>query len=131
MYQMRKLFGTLIPSFLACPSPKTETTIRPTAWLDGLRGWASLIVFSFHFIHAYHKWHSLGYGFEDNWLLVELPFIRLFYSGEAMVYVFFIVSGYSLAWGKKPTILKIFLSSLTVDHRSVDGTSSWISTKVS
>jgi peptidoglycan/LPS O-acetylase OafA/YrhL len=99
MHRMRNWVGALVPSFLACSSSHPEQTIRPTAWLDGLRGWASLIVFSFHFTHAYHKWSSFGYGSDGNWLFVELPFVRIFYAGEAMVYVFFIVSGYSLAWG--------------------------------
>jgi peptidoglycan/LPS O-acetylase OafA/YrhL len=72
----------------------------PTAWLDGMRGYAALFVSLYHLRIGYSSTVHLGYGArpEDNNLL-ELPIIRLLTAGQAMVAVFFFVSGFSLAWG--------------------------------
>jgi peptidoglycan/LPS O-acetylase OafA/YrhL len=94
----------LLPTFLYNrfnPHPQAAKKIHSTAWLDGVRGYAALFVFFFHYCYAYHTQVDYGYGFDpesgSNWNVVQLPIIRLFYSGPAMVSIFFIVSGYSLS----------------------------------
>jgi peptidoglycan/LPS O-acetylase OafA/YrhL len=81
---------TTIPN-LARPSP--------TAWLDGLRGFASVFVSLYHLRHGYTDDVHIGYGGGTNRSILQLPFIRLIFAGPAMVAMFFLVSGYSLSWG--------------------------------
>jgi peptidoglycan/LPS O-acetylase OafA/YrhL len=65
--------------------------------LDGLRGYASCIVFIFHSVWAYSPMVYYGYGFQNNRWLHQLPFFRLIYAGYTMVFLFYIVSGYVLS----------------------------------
>src|ERR1700760_387247 len=96
-------FSWILPSFLSDLAQPSDThsnrSIRPTAWLDGLRGWASLFVFFYHFNANYNSWNGLGWGYQDNRTLLTLPVIRTVIAGPGMVSLFFVVSGYSLAWG--------------------------------
>jgi len=90
----------LRPSFWPGADKSTSSRkLHPTAWLDGLRGVASLMVL-FH--HASVLWYyplNRGWGSSPNdYHFVQLPFIRLFYSGPAMVAIFFVVSGFSLSY---------------------------------
>jgi hypothetical protein len=77
----------LLPSFLLTNDvPSRSVEIRSTAWLDGLRGWASLIVFFYHFSYSFHNWVVPGYGVDgQNHKLLQLPFLRLIAAGPAMV----------------------------------------------
>ncbi|ORY76309.1 acyltransferase 3 [Protomyces lactucae-debilis] len=72
----------------------TPTKLRPTAWLDGLRGVAAFEVTLFHYADVWTL-TDMAYGVEGSrgqWL--RLPMIRSFYnSGRAMVCVFFVISG--------------------------------------
>ncbi|OJD34452.1 acyltransferase [Diplodia corticola] len=69
-----------------------------TAYLDGLRGIAALVVFSFHTLWAYCGLVEYGYGDgAKNRHFIQLPFVRLFHAGHAMVPVFFVVGGYVMA----------------------------------
>jgi peptidoglycan/LPS O-acetylase OafA/YrhL len=72
--------------------------LRPSDSLNGLRGIAALFVFFFHVIFTYSNFHEFGYGSspENTWL-VQLPFVRIWYSGHAMIAIFFVVGGYVLA----------------------------------
>jgi len=98
----RQLLSFLKPSFLhrAEHGISSEKAIaRPpsrTEYLDGVRGVASLIVFNLHWIHVVYPSVNSGWGYKHHefWLL---PFVRLFYSGAAMVSIFFIVSGFVLS----------------------------------
>ncbi|KAL2074018.1 hypothetical protein VTL71DRAFT_7796 [Oculimacula yallundae] len=91
------------PSFMRRGDGKKQR-LHPTAWLDGLRGVASLMVV-FH--HSSVLWYwplNRGWGSSpDDYHFVQLPIIRLFYSGPAMVAIFFVVSGFSLSY--KPLLL--------------------------
>lgn len=73
--------------------------LHATAWLDGLRGVASLLVVFHHcsvlwYMPLNRGWHSSPADVS----LVQLPIIRLFYSGPPMVAIFFIISGFSLSY---------------------------------
>ncbi|KAF1840351.1 acyltransferas-like protein [Cucurbitaria berberidis CBS 394.84] len=92
------------PEFLSLRpgSPKKQST-RPTAWLDGLRGFAALMVY----IHHNQLWshggkgnliYENGFGYEGRHYFAALPFVRLFFSGgHFAVAIFFVISGYVLS----------------------------------
>ncbi|RYP43008.1 hypothetical protein DL770_011891 [Monosporascus sp. CRB-9-2] len=94
----------LRPSFLrkqsssadASFSEKSSPAKPRTEYLDGVRGAASLIVFSLHWNHVHFPSVNSGWGYKDKTSLWLLPFVRLTYSGAAMVAVFFVVSGFVL-----------------------------------
>ena len=85
----------------------TETKQQPlrrTAYLDGLRGFAALLVYSLH----HQVWGHSGimgefilenaYGYHEKYYFVCLPFIRILFSGGHLaVAVFFVISGYVLS----------------------------------
>jgi peptidoglycan/LPS O-acetylase OafA/YrhL len=85
------------------PAPK----LRPSAALDGFRGFAALSVFFSHILFSYTDSFEYGYGntrSEKNDLLIQLPFIKLAYSGHAMVVVFFVIGGYVGSLGPLKTL---------------------------
>ncbi|KAI0436962.1 acyltransferase 3 [Xylaria telfairii] len=92
------------PSFLLRtaqkPAPMGEVTSskkkHATEYLDGVRGVASLIVFILHWSHNSYPAVNSGWGYEGNTSFWLLPFVRLIFSGAAMVAVFFVVSGFVL-----------------------------------
>jgi peptidoglycan/LPS O-acetylase OafA/YrhL len=95
----RTFLVALSPSFFHPPPNKTYKTLHPTDWLNGLRGVASLMVVFHHssllcYPEIMHGWGSTP----QNRLFVQLPLIRIFHSGSAMVAIFFIVSGFSLSY---------------------------------
>lgn len=78
----------LVPSFIQeyISPPTKEKKLHPTAWLDGLRGYAALFVFWYHMMNPFHPHHLEGYGYNpsgSHW--IQLPIIRLVYSGNVMV----------------------------------------------
>ncbi|PGH11355.1 hypothetical protein AJ80_07146 [Polytolypa hystricis UAMH7299] len=67
--------------------------------LDGLRGWACLLVFNFHFLFTYTHKTMIGWGFGgENWGIHQLPIIHMLISGHVMVAIFFVISGYVLSY---------------------------------
>jgi peptidoglycan/LPS O-acetylase OafA/YrhL len=102
----------LLPSFARSrifPSPATETPkkpLNPTAYLDGLRGVAALIVCCYHWMYFTFPHVKMGYPTleedlkkhsGDRWLWVRLPFIHTLQSGRGSVAVFFVISGIVLS----------------------------------
>ncbi|KAI5860617.1 acyltransferase family-domain-containing protein [Durotheca rogersii] len=93
------------PSFLRKQSPASgsekygEASRKPhsTEYLDGVRGVASLIVFILHWSHIPYPAVNSGWGYKDNTSFWLLPFVRIVYSGAAMVSIFFVVSGFVLS----------------------------------
>lgn len=77
--------------------------LRPTAYLDGLRGFAAFLVYWHH--HQLwarpleqSKFLETAYGFEGQYYFAALPGIRtFFYGGHFAVATFFVISGFVLS----------------------------------
>jgi peptidoglycan/LPS O-acetylase OafA/YrhL len=68
---------------------------RPTAWLDGLRGCAALVVTMYHFAYFW-PWAQQGYAVtEQDYHWLQFYFVRLIISGDFSVRIFFVISGQS------------------------------------
>ncbi|KAK4098357.1 hypothetical protein N658DRAFT_509691 [Parathielavia hyrcaniae] len=77
--------------------------LRPTAYLDGLRGFAAFLVY----IHHHELWAHGGksgiifenaFGYNGEFYLANFHFIRNFFTGgHAAVAVFYVISGYVLS----------------------------------
>lgn len=88
----------LTPSFLSPRSTLRFQEYKPnsTEWLDGLRGIAAFFVFIYHFVVVYVAEHDFAWDPVRHPNFIYLPVLRLFYSGTAMVRIFFVVSGFAL-----------------------------------
>ncbi|EAW10319.1 acyltransferase family protein [Aspergillus clavatus NRRL 1] len=99
---LRKLGIALTPSYLqhwVGGEPPQLTKLHAIAALDGLRGWACLLVFNFHFLFTYTWKVAVGWGFNgENYGILHLPIIHLLVSGHIMVAIFFVISGYVLSY---------------------------------
>lgn len=91
------------PSFMRRAAPLTEKEltaprkVHPTEYLDGVRGVACLVVFILHWSHIPYPCINSGWGYDNNYSIWMLPYVRLIYSGAAMVAIFFMVSGFVLS----------------------------------
>lgn len=96
----RRLLRCLVPSFLSRSEGPDRDAVRPTDFLDGLRGYAAFIVFFYHFVVPAHPKAHIGYGggngVTDRWV-TQLPIFRLIISGQECVFLFFIISGFSIS----------------------------------
>ncbi|OKL56650.1 hypothetical protein UA08_08230 [Talaromyces atroroseus] len=98
-----------VPSYLqhhiTGGEPNKPKKLHDIAALDGLRGWACLLVFNFHFFFTY-TWHThIGWGFNKQYFgLHQLPIIHMIFSGHIMVAIFFVISGYVLSYRPLKTI---------------------------
>ncbi|KAH6678791.1 acyltransferase family-domain-containing protein [Plectosphaerella plurivora] len=73
---------------------------KPTAYLDGLRGVAALIVYIFHGVYLWFPGLNNGFGQdEENRYLFQLTILRTLHCGPASVAVFFVISGFVLTIG--------------------------------
>jgi peptidoglycan/LPS O-acetylase OafA/YrhL len=87
--------------------PKTSGApekLRPTAYLDGLRGFAAFLVYIHHhelWAHASTMLNHVfenGFGYADHYFFVGLPVVRHFFAGgHFAVSTFFVISGYVLS----------------------------------
>lgn len=84
-------------------SPDGPKPLRPTAYLDGLRGFAAFLVY----IHHHELWAHVGrqreilengFGYDGEFHLATFHFFRTFFTGgHAAVAVFYVISGYVLS----------------------------------
>ena len=73
-----------------------------TAWLNGIRGVASLIVAFTHFIAGEIEVGFRGFFADppdENRRFFQLPPFRIIFADQAMVAIFFVVSAYSISIG--------------------------------
>lgn len=82
--------------------PIHEKRLHPTAYLDGMRGLAAFVVFLCHMSYGtFDITHVYNAGEPDveseNLSFLQLPIVRLLYSGPPMVAIFFVISGYVLS----------------------------------
>ncbi|KFZ14658.1 hypothetical protein V501_03131 [Pseudogymnoascus sp. VKM F-4519 (FW-2642)] len=103
----RGLLSFAVPSVLS-PSPAKPVSLRPidpqiaaqrasTDCLDGLRGVAAFAVMIFHYSSFAYPNIRTAYGYNGNTNLLKLPFVKIWYSGGFMVFLFFVISGYVLS----------------------------------
>ncbi|KAK3203689.1 hypothetical protein GRF29_106g310463 [Pseudopithomyces chartarum] len=91
------------PQFLNNRLSSPKKRLRPTAWLDGLRGFAALLVCIHHnqlWAHGVfaNKVYEMSFGYGGKHYFATLPFVRHFFSGgHFAVAIFFVISGYVLS----------------------------------
>ncbi|KAI1000562.1 hypothetical protein K3495_g7629 [Podosphaera aphanis] len=96
--QVSKWIWELVrPAFL---TPGHRRKLGPTAYLDGLRGWAAFMVYWQHnqvWAHVSMSPDNIlenAWGWDDNYYFCTFPFIRSFFTGgHCAVAVFFVISG--------------------------------------
>ncbi|KAJ9151993.1 Hard surface induced protein [Pleurostoma richardsiae] len=97
------MLHTLVPSFLAdlvWPEHRSSWKLHRTSYLDGLRGLASFVVFICHYTEENHRYMVPTYGLnkDGDSSFVQLPFLRIIFSGRPMVHIFFVISGFVLSY---------------------------------
>lgn len=98
------MLRSLVPSFVAdaiWPEQRQTWKLHPTSYLDGLRGIASVAVFICHYTEENHPSLIPSYGLNpdhspSSW--IQLPFVRIIFSGRPMVHIFFVISGFVLSY---------------------------------
>ncbi|OBW68935.1 MAG: hypothetical protein AUREO_010130 [Aureobasidium pullulans] len=100
----KKLFRclrVLKPSFLG-RTKASPTKLRRTAYLDGMRGFAALMVYVLHHELWAHEFKDRilenSFGYNGEHYFATLPFLRNFITGgHYAVGIFFVLSGYVLS----------------------------------
>ncbi|KAL8294684.1 hypothetical protein RB597_007715 [Gaeumannomyces tritici] len=94
----------LLPSFVV-PGNKPAGKLHPSAWLDGLRGWAAFLVVWHHASLLFFSWnvHDAYRSSEDpndpqHNYAIQMPWVRLLIAGAPQVKIFFVISGYALSY---------------------------------
>jgi hypothetical protein len=107
-----RVVSFLIPSFFHGSEAYDSRPL--TSSLDGLRGYAAFAVMNYHILYAYQNIVFYGYGLpqealasscarpEDshaktNWI-IQLPILRLPFTGTWAISVFYVISGFSLSY---------------------------------
>ncbi|KAK6003399.1 hypothetical protein QM012_009170 [Aureobasidium pullulans] len=114
----KQILHFLLPSFLHSDSgqptdiEKTPEIVHPTAWLDGMRGIAALLVYIYHLSYSTHDVDT-AWTYDGKRDFLRLPLIRFFYNGPSMVSIFFVLSGYALSYKpvkqiRKQEVLPLF-----------------------
>ncbi|KAL2256530.1 hypothetical protein VTK26DRAFT_1532 [Humicola hyalothermophila] len=101
---LAKVLCFLLPSFVSdhiFPERKQAWRVHPTSYLDGLRGIAAIIVFFCHYTENNFSALTPSYGLNPDdreSSLIQLPFLRIVFSGRPMVHIFFVISGFALSY---------------------------------
>ncbi|KAJ9138295.1 Acyltransferase [Coniochaeta hoffmannii] len=87
-------------SSIAGGSPPSK--LRRTAYLDGLRGFAALVVYWQHHVLWAHYGENMmlerGFGFDKKYAFATFHGVRTFFTGgHFAVATFFVISGYALS----------------------------------
>jgi peptidoglycan/LPS O-acetylase OafA/YrhL len=94
---LRHTLRFLVPSFLSKHEP---SIMRRTDFLDGMRGFACVVVFVSHCVPSFFPYGKVGFwsinGTRNDNYITQLPIIRLTYAGTSMVLIFFVLSGFSI-----------------------------------
>ncbi|ROT42313.1 hypothetical protein SODALDRAFT_12442 [Sodiomyces alkalinus F11] len=94
----------LLPSFVVDQLRHDHHHLKPlrlhaTSYIDGLRGIASLIVSICHYTEDNHAYFVPSWGLNKrSSAALQLPFVRVIYSGRPMIHVFFVISGFVLSY---------------------------------
>ncbi|KAH0383268.1 hypothetical protein KCU92_g5458, partial [Aureobasidium melanogenum] len=96
----KRVLCFLLPSFLHFAFASSDTpadegrpkSVHPTAWLDGMRGIAALLVYVYHLSYSTHDVDT-AWTYDGKQGFLRLPLIRFFYNGHFMVAIFFVLSG--------------------------------------
>ncbi|KAM0295519.1 hypothetical protein ACHAO9_000600 [Fusarium lateritium] len=90
-----------VPSYLQGRHAREQirpAKLAPTAYLDGMRGVAALVVLFCHFFYQAFV-IAKGWGCDDaHYNILKLPILRLWYQGPPAVCLFFVISGYALSY---------------------------------
>ncbi|KAK5043596.1 hypothetical protein LTR84_011403 [Exophiala bonariae] len=86
VYDLKQALIQALPRLYRPASLRIESAPGPTAYLDALRGYAAWNVFLAHGYKDYHFWYN------------HQPFLSALMAGEAMVSLFFVISGYVLSY---------------------------------
>ncbi|KAK4160408.1 acyltransferase family-domain-containing protein [Cladorrhinum sp. PSN259] len=84
-------------------SISTPEKLRPTAYLDGIRGFAAFLVYWHHHqLWAHNPMQKVfiesGWGYLGRYHFMSFPFVRIFFQGgHFAVGTFFVISGYVLS----------------------------------
>ncbi|KAF3803904.1 hypothetical protein GCG54_00008407 [Colletotrichum gloeosporioides] len=97
----------MLPSFMFSPMKNHAADGRrssvsqvydSTAYLDGLRGLASFIIYISHYSHLWYPELGQGYGSPDDGSIVrQKSIVRVLHSGRSAITTLFVVSGYVLS----------------------------------
>ncbi|CAK1362713.1 uncharacterized protein RHO25_007033 [Cercospora beticola] len=95
---LSQLPQALVPEFFQSSPPSATTGHKrrsDTAWLDGLRGVAALMVVLQHEQAMVYMGHAFCYHWPEQTSPASWPILRLAFSGGSFaVVVFFVISGY-------------------------------------
>ncbi|CZR66353.1 uncharacterized protein PAC_16254 [Phialocephala subalpina] len=112
--------SSMLQKLLYYPA-RDSLELKPTSWLDGVRGVAALEVFIFHAMGCWANIVPAWQSDEHQTNIMQFPIIRTFFvSGGASVCLFFVLSGYvlthkSLRWireGQKHQVYPSVASSM-------------------
>lgn len=78
------------------PIQTKSKKVQSTAYMAGIRGLISVLVFVRHFSLPWQQNMDYGYGYQGHNEILRLPYLRLLFAGP-LVPTFFILSGYVLS----------------------------------
>ncbi|KAH7175252.1 acyltransferase family-domain-containing protein [Dactylonectria macrodidyma] len=96
-----RILWFLVPSFLQGRQVRSQlfpAKLGPTAYLDGVRGVACLMVFNQHYFSTAYDTRQVWGCQGGNYNIMRLPIVRVAYGGNEAVAMFFIISGYALSY---------------------------------